>query len=56
MWDWRIHDAKPFQDTFNYKPNTATYVRLIEFAGENDVPYLVIDAQWYVFVCVSLNK
>ena len=46
MWDWRIHGAHA-DDGFEYGLNTETYIRLIDFAAETGIKYVLIDAEWY---------
>ena len=46
LWDWRNHGGKA-DDGFVYGINTESYVRYIDFAAEQGIPYLLIDAEWY---------
>ncbi|GAA3602759.1 glycoside hydrolase family 97 catalytic domain-containing protein [Flavivirga amylovorans] len=46
MWDWRVWGYKA-QDGFEYGLNTKSHKRLIDFASENNIQYLLIDADWY---------
>ncbi len=46
MWDWRIHGAHA-DDGFEYGLTTESYIRYIDFAAENNVQYVMIDAEWY---------
>lgn len=46
LWDWRCHGGKA-DDGFVYGINTESYIRYIDFAHEHDLPYLIIDAEWY---------
>ena len=45
IWDWRVR--KLTYDDVNYGVNTATYIHMIDFAAENNIAYLAIDAGWY---------
>ena len=45
MWDWRILGAE--EGDFTYEQNTPSIKRLIDFAAENDLAYVLIDAGWY---------
>ncbi len=46
MWDWRAHGYIT-KDGFEYGLNTITHKRFIDFASENNVQHLLIDADWY---------
>jgi alpha-glucosidase len=46
MWDWRVHDYRT-DDGFTYGINTASYLRLIDFAAKNGIDYLLIDDHWF---------
>jgi len=45
VWDWRIDGAKI--DGFNYSMSYPSWVRMVDFAAENNIGYLVLDANWY---------
>ncbi len=45
VWDWRIDGA--VVDGFTYGMNYPSWVRMIDFAAENNIRYLVLDANWY---------
>ncbi|WP_167606910.1 glycoside hydrolase family 97 protein [Maribellus sediminis] len=46
LWDWRVWGYKA-QDGYEYGLNTESHKRLIDFAAENNIQYLLIDADWY---------
>lgn len=46
LWDWRVWGYKA-QDGFEYGLNTQSHKRMIDFAAENNIQYLLIDADWY---------
>ena len=46
MWDWRVHDYRT-GDGFTYGINTASYLRLIDFAAGNGIDHLLIDDHWF---------
>ncbi len=46
MWDWRVWGYKA-ADGFEYGLNTVSHKRFIDFASENNIQYLLIDADWY---------
>lgn len=46
MWDWRVWGYKT-EDGFEYGLNTESHKRFIDFAAENSIQYLLIDADWY---------
>jgi alpha-glucosidase len=46
LWDWRCHGGVA-DDGFIYGINTESYIRYIDFAHENCLPFLIIDAEWY---------
>lgn len=46
MWDWRVWGYKT-DDGFEYGLNTQSHLRFIDFAAENNIQYLLIDADWY---------
>lgn len=46
MWDWRIHGAHA-DDGFEYGLTTESYIRYIDFAADNNVQYVMVDAEWY---------
>jgi alpha-glucosidase len=45
VWDWRINGAKV--DGFKYEMSLLSWKRMVDFAAENHIPYLVLDANWY---------
>lgn len=45
VWDWRINGAKT--KGFQYAMDYPTWVRMADFASENGIPYLMLDAGWY---------
>jgi alpha-glucosidase len=45
VWDWRIDGAQI--DGFTYGMNYSSWVRMVDFAAENNIRYLVLDANWY---------
>jgi len=46
MWDWRAWGYKA-EDGFIYGLNTDSHKRFIDFAAENNVQSLLMDADWY---------
>lgn len=46
FWDWRAWGAKT-DDGFTYGLDMASWRRFIDFASENNLAYLVLDANWY---------
>lgn len=46
LWDWRNHGGKA-DDGFVYGINTESYIRYIDFAHEQGLAYVLIDAEWY---------
>lgn len=46
MWDWRAWGAET-DDGFTYQLDMASWRRMIDFASENGVEYLLLDANWY---------
>lgn len=45
LWDWRIDGAKV--DGFHYEMSLPSWKRMVDFAAENRIPHLVLDANWY---------
>ncbi len=46
LWDWRVWGyVSP--DGFEYGLNTVSHKRMIDFAAENNIQNLLIDADWY---------
>jgi alpha-glucosidase len=45
VWDWRINGAQV--DGFTYAMSYPSWVRMVDFASENNIRYLVLDADWY---------
>ncbi|MBP1664875.1 MAG: putative alpha-glycosidase [Bacteroidetes bacterium] len=45
VWDWRINGA--VVDDFKYEMSLPSWKRMVEFASENNIKYLVLDADWY---------
>lgn len=45
VWDWRIDGA--IIDGFTYSMSYPSWVRMVDFAAENNIRYLVLDANWY---------
>lgn len=46
MWDWRVWKYVT-DDGYEYGLNTDSHMRFIDFASENNIQYLLIDADWY---------
>ncbi|WP_297088311.1 glycoside hydrolase family 97 protein [uncultured Draconibacterium sp.] len=46
LWDWRVWGYQA-EDGYTYKLDTKTHKRFIDFAAENNIQYLLIDADWY---------
>ncbi len=46
MWDWRVWGYTA-ADGFQYGLNTISHKRFIDFAAENNIQHLLIDADWY---------
>lgn len=46
MWDWRVWGYTA-PDGFKYGLNTKSHKRFVNFAAENNIKYLLIDADWY---------
>lgn len=45
VWDWRINGA--VVDSFKYTMTLPSWKRMVDFASENNIRYLVLDADWY---------
>ncbi|NDP19569.1 MAG: glycoside hydrolase family 97 protein [Paludibacter sp.] len=45
VWDWRIDGA--VVDDFKYSMNYPSWVRMVDFAAENNIKHLILDANWY---------
>ena len=45
VWDWRINGA--VADGFKYEMSLPSWKRMVDFAAENSILYLVLDANWY---------
>lgn len=45
VWDWRINGA--VTDTFRYTMTLPSWIRMVDFASENNINTLVLDADWY---------
>ncbi len=45
VWDWRIDGAKVAG--FDYAMSLPSWKRMIDFAAENNIRHLVLDANWY---------
>ena len=45
LWDWRVRGGK--YGDFEYKIDEPSLRRFIDFAAENGVRYVMIDANWY---------
>ncbi len=46
MWDWRVWGYVA-PDGFEYGLNTVSHKRMIDFAAQNNIQNLLIDADWY---------
>ncbi len=46
VWDWRVWGYEA-GDGFTYGLNTISHKRFIDFAAENNIRYLLMDADWY---------
>lgn len=45
VWDWRINGAKV--DNFEYKMSLPSWKRMVDFAAQSSMRYLMLDADWY---------
>lgn len=45
VWDWRINGAE--WEGFRYTMSYPSWVRMVDFAAEQGLKYLVLDANWY---------
>ncbi|MGE0021222.1 MAG: glycoside hydrolase family 97 N-terminal domain-containing protein [Draconibacterium sp.] len=45
LWDWRINGAQV--DGFTYAMDYPSWVRMVDFAEENNIRHFVLDANWY---------
>lgn len=45
VWDWRIDGAQI--NDFTYSMSYPSWIRMVDFAAENNIRYLVLDANWY---------
>ncbi|MFD2825283.1 glycoside hydrolase family 97 N-terminal domain-containing protein [Leeuwenhoekiella polynyae] len=45
VWDWRIAGAQV--DGFKYDMSLPSWKRMVDFAFENNIRYLALDADWY---------
>jgi alpha-glucosidase len=45
VWDWRINGAQV--DGFKYAMSLPSWKRMVDFAKENNIKHLVLDADWY---------
>jgi len=45
VWDWRINGAQV--EGFKYTMALPSWLRMVDFASENGIRYLVLDADWY---------
>ncbi len=45
VWDWRINGAEV--NGFKYKMSLLSWKRMVDFAAENNIHHLVLDADWY---------
>jgi alpha-glucosidase len=45
LWDWRMDGAQV--DGFTYSMSYPSWVRAVDFAAEQGIRYLVLDANWY---------
>ena len=46
LWDWRVWGYTA-SDGFVYGLNTPSHMRFVDFASENNIQYLLLDADWY---------
>jgi len=49
VWDWRVNGYTA-PDGFTYGINTESYIRLIDFAAEHDIPLMELAGIWWRFV------
>lgn len=45
VWDWRINGA--VVDGFKYEMSLTSWKRMVDFAADNQIQSLVLDADWY---------
>ncbi|MEP2776262.1 MAG: glycoside hydrolase family 97 N-terminal domain-containing protein [Luteolibacter sp.] len=46
LWDWRV-SGYTTEDGFTYGQNPESWTRMIDFAAETGLAYVMIDANWY---------
>lgn len=45
LWDWRANGARV--NDFEYRMDYTSWVKMVNFASKNNIPYLMLDAGWY---------
>ncbi|PCE66583.1 glycoside hydrolase family 97 protein [Sediminicola luteus] len=46
LWDWRVHGYTT-EDGHEYGIDNSSYERFIDFAAQHELPYFMIDANWF---------
>ena len=50
LWNWRITGYRTDDSTFTYQLNTESIQRMIDFASDNGLEYVLIDDDWYLLI------
>ena len=49
LWIWRVLSYRT-GDNFTYRTNTASINRMVDFAAENNIQYVLVDDDWYTLI------
>lgn len=47
VWDWRVCGYESKIDGFKYGLNTVSHKRYVDFAAQNNIQFMLVDADWY---------
>ena len=50
LWDWRINGYRTDDGSFRYGLNTASLNRMVDFASENGLEYVLVDDNWWTLI------
>ena len=50
LWDWRINGYTTDDSSFSYGLNTASLNRMVDYASENGLEYVLVDDNWWTLI------
>ena len=50
LWDWRINGYTTDDSSFSYGLNTASLNRMVDYASDNGLEYVLVDDNWWTLI------